>query len=399
MLDELWMIRGSKPVLWTMPFRVNAIGGAEVEAHLDWPMLSTRQAAAVACLMLEYGRPYNGMWRLTLWQLRKIGSRARDGETAEDLFSWERARESQQPKYNPDRRAERDEFLTALYQNGVGSSLTEVEAWWQHFCNHALDWLLNKEKPVDMYFLKLHPTPLRRNWDYKAWSYFRRYKEIPKHPTPSDLLANKAAANAFRSARWLAVMPGRICERHVMIEHTRMWWALMKKVEETRLKVLKVNSYAQAVLDSLARGVGAAARVYSEWAIHSAHSQGYNLSSGVHGLPRIIQALQPGKCGAKGNRILWSAKIQRKREAIARHRARRVSRPNEKLPAMPAVQPEAENVRNGRPDVPGSRGPDGRYVNAGVLVRDDDQSDVATSPMLAVGEDERQPGLAGPSEL
>lgn len=322
--DELWRIRGSKPVLWTIPFYVtwqNKIEGASFPAV---PLLRIQQQA-VEERLLFHGRKVNGQWMLTRSALRELGEKVESGTDPETLLSWESPRLSQLPKYKPERRQERDAFLDALYQAGVGSSRDEVEHWWYIFCQHALDWLINKESAVDMYFVKLIPLPFRNEWLEMA---SKRAEERSNHFNS----LNKKEFFYKWAGSWavLAGSPGHTIRRKVELQMLPMWWKQMKRVEEVRRSRLDEFHYAQSVLESITRAIPRAHKIFRDYCGQTHAFRAVFAKSSVAGVRRIRTFIRPERKPTPK----WgtSDKYRRGVEYLESRKRKRLLRKNGPLP-------------------------------------------------------------------
>jgi hypothetical protein len=155
---------------------------------------------------------------------------------------------------------DRREFLEYVHACGVGQSIEEVRQWWCHFCNAALDWLINKERPVDLYFLKLHQSPYRQDWkDIVS-------RSVPHKGNHPHILRDHTEFLKRATQLDLAAMRGRACLRNVEVEHLPLWWSMLSKAEKYRLRKLGPHRYAKAFLDSVLRRLAATTRIYAEYA-------------------------------------------------------------------------------------------------------------------------------------
>lgn len=274
MTEELWMIRGSEPVLWTVPFYITKDDRyPEFSMFCAIPLLPN-QKKTVDALVSNHARPWNGMWRILPHELSAIGY-ATEGGDPEEYFSWERKQSRYVDDAMRERRQDMDEFLDSVYQAGFGRSRTEVEAWWIIFCNHALDWMLNKNKPVDFSFIKLHPTYYRQNWQeclvHKLWqlNFVVRTFYVPKM---AKRLWNEKVLERFLNPGLMAMDESGIFLRHVDIEHRRRWNSEMRKVETARKQHLK-DQYADYVKSEIRSRLKTAYKFFRLWAKNALESR------------------------------------------------------------------------------------------------------------------------------
>lgn len=353
MHEQLWNIRGRHPVLWTVPFYVVWRNEDEAEMFPAVPLLRIQQTA-VDTLMSNNGHRANGIWYVQREDLEKIGEITAGGDP-EVYFSWERLKAAQQPQNQPQRNEEREAFLDALYQQGVGQSRDDVEFWWHQFCSHALDWLINKDKPIDMYFIRLIPAPFRLAWKdrvrkesiKKGW-HGPRAKEHDLRKVPSVL-------EFMSSPTLLGLSADGTIDRFIEVEHLPTWWRIVKRVERTRLGRLQPFRYAAYVAASVTRFRAVAARLYAAWLAQKHQACATIVPGGQAGTFRLERNIQPNRKQAARHYVSRNAFKRRNRiKAVRLAESKKVSRKNARVPAVPAVQPPVEDLRNGGRDVPES---------------------------------------------
>ena len=137
-----------------------------------------------------------------------------------------------------------NDFLDEIYQLGIGRTRDDTEYLWKAFCNHMLGWLLVKDKPVDLYFAKLHPTLYRRGWmeklHHKIGVQFRRaHRSINSFEFRQSLSMGSL----------LAVGKNGACHRYIEVELCDSWWREHKRVEKLRLARLNRYLYAEYISD------------------------------------------------------------------------------------------------------------------------------------------------------
>lgn len=154
---------------------------------------------------------------------------------------------------------DRRDFLNAVHARGVGKNIEEVRQWWFHFCNEMFDWLVNKERPVDFYFIKLHQSPYRQDWKDIVTRSVAHHRN-----SPEVLRDNQEILRRMTQLDLLAVR-GPCCLRNVEVEHLLLWWTTLSKAERNRMKKLGPNHYAKVTRDSVLRRLSASVRIYAEY--------------------------------------------------------------------------------------------------------------------------------------
>lgn len=256
--------------------------------------LMVKQQKAVEHVLNQAGEPYRGMWRIRRTHLEQIGEVTTGGDP-ENYFAWERPKMSQLPEFQPERRLERDEFLDAIYAAGVGKNRTEVEYWWNQFCKHALDWLVNKDKPVDMYFIRLHNSGYRANWKAVLLGRFPKLGQLLSHTLGKDqhYFAHKSGLlDQMTCLDLLAMNRERgVCYRMVEVEHRPQWWKNILRVEKTRHRRLGSAGYAKYFLESIRSKLGTNLRLYVEFLSNVARPSAADVECGLAGEFRLVPHL------------------------------------------------------------------------------------------------------------
>lgn len=356
---ELWVINGRHPVLWTIPFVVVWPRDKDY-AHLTAAVsLMAKHRAAVDQVLKLAGEKLEDGWGIERDKLEAIGRKTEGGDP--DLyFSWSLPRQSDLPHNHPERRQDRDEFIDALFAAGVGASRDELHYFWNQFCKHAQDWLIRKEKPVDMYFIKLHPTPYRANWKEILCSRFPkiwRAAGTKRDAKREWLLIESGFMDELLSLDLLAMnTKDEFCYRRVEVEYCPQWWKSVKLVECARIAKKNVYGYASSVMDSVKRALPSMLRVYGNYLAQIArpcvaHREGerygdyqfvpFTPKGCLRPAPVVPDALPPV--------------IPNKPPAFTPgSAAARFFVPYEQMSAVPIVQPRAKDVRKKGGDIPQS---------------------------------------------
>ena len=363
---EIWVVSGRHPVLWTIPFEVwyPTPDKPEMMPAIHLLPMQLEAVANRLATFAERDAIKCEIFRTTAKQLQQVAVQSVGNALIDHLFSWgprpaHRFTEEEQ-KWREERE-EFDAFLDALYlEGGIGESRAQLEFMWVQFCKHAQNWLVNHERPVDMLFIKLHPTPFRANWLQivltrvpKAWrtqvartkfkeEYVVDQEEFLTHLLSPDLLAINRQ--------------GQYCYKRVEVEHCKPWWRSTQKVEKARMGVAGVYGYAASVFDHVKRFLPAAIRIYGAFIAQISRP-----------CPRVVPRLEVGDYRFLPGRAVNAIQRDWRRTPLFQPPVvlARLSRPtpsreprylpekNVSLPAMPAVQPLLEDVRDGGGEVSG----------------------------------------------
>lgn len=305
---QLWVVTGIDPVTWAVPFWAILKRSAEV-----WPSmaLSDYQRKIVFGKLGEKDRLPSGRWKLSISQLRRIAHPASQVAHPEEHFVWERARRNILTEPAKRNRADRDEFLSLMYLRGIGKSEGELEYWLNAFCNAFLWHLINKETPIDLYFLKLHPSPFLDGWHTKLCVITKEWRghairkpEVLHHPR-------------------LIAFDGKACLRGVELELTRTWFRLMRRVELDRVGMLQRTGYATEYRAWVERQTAELLRLHDQWNTHRLAASASISRSNRKGLPVFDHSktrqksrnARNGIAQAAGQPALWK-KLAEQRKRI-----------------------------------------------------------------------------------
>lgn len=396
----MWILRGGEPVLWTVPVYVKWITEEWGTLFYALPLLA-KQQEAVDAVLAKFATPAKGMWEVRKIALERFATLSAGGDP-QTFFSWERPRLVRQSQVAKEERKEITEFLDALYQAGVGKSREEVEYWWLQFCNHALDWLLNKEKPVDMYFLRLHNCPYRQNWRQAILSRFQKVGKLLAHSRGKDrefYAVRSGVTDELLCLDLLAMhRTDGICYRHVEVEHRPRWWKAVLRVERERMVRLGYIGYASYFMASVRRRLATTIGIYVDWLAAIARPSAADVESGRQGEFRLVPNVPPSDLPHH-----W-AKSEPVPIVVPNSLPKYLppSKPadlypaHEMLPKVPAVQPPTQDVRERRPDL--HRPPDGVARKDGMLVLPAYQ-EPPSGQLLGVQRNGGEKGMAGEPKL
>jgi hypothetical protein len=248
-IEEVWLIRGSAPVLWTIPFWINfEEERSETATMFSAIPLLRPHLEAVKTLLAEIATYDKAMWTINRMDIERIGARVdmTTGVEIEELFTWERRKSHQIDPAAREARKDIDEFLDSLYQTGLPISRDWLGVIYHQICTHALDWLINKERPLDLYFVKLHNCPFRMDW--KEW--MARLRRFRCKYGSKDLTRR---TETLRLERWIEVEPAKL------------WINQVKRVEDLRVQQVGWRKYATYVSRASARFDETSRRIYDRW--------------------------------------------------------------------------------------------------------------------------------------
>lgn len=342
-MNELWTISGRDPVNWTVPFYVDWKSNCAVLTC--GVALLARQRVAVANFLSVHGQPFEGKWIVKRGNLEGIAQRTPGGDP-EMYFVWSAPKPKPLPK---DGLEERSEMAEAMHKAGIGETVAHAHILWTSICRLVAHRMINEEKPVDMFYFKLHNCPYRANWLTILTQRIRRRlrsnaeEELTGY---TDLLESTDLLSYNRR--------NRLCYRHVEVEHGRRWWKLVTRVESERMKVKGDHGYADYFLDSLRRFYPVARRIYDSWLAQIRTNGVACDQSGFRGRIRFVSLSKNKDLSPLSRQFCALPPVFSPGGTIRREAA--VSKAYGIVPSVSAVQQAAEDVWHGeggpsRPDV------------------------------------------------
>jgi hypothetical protein len=349
-MRELWVLHGRVPVIWRLPVYVTWTGdksSGQIDAGVHF---FQHWWAAVNQLLGLHGERKGKQWQISEFSLKQIGEITKGGDP-ELLVMWGSPRP-------PDRRAdaeriERDAFIDDYLGRGGGLGLDRAVliTLWRELCAHAAHWMINKEKPLDLHFIRLHNCPYRANWRTILTQRFRRLGPTLHHMSGVDrefAIVRSGIRDELLSLDLLSFNRNtRTCYRHIEVEHRKSWWKLVLRVERERLLQKGPEGYAEYFIDSLRRFVKPALTLYTSWLAQIASPCVADCESGPDGRIRLVPnhlagALSPSSAEYFGLAPVIPNKRPRYKPASA---AATLFGEDGGVPEMSDLQPSAQDVR------------------------------------------------------
>lgn len=365
-MAETWIFRGTQPVVWRIPVNLtlkpcSELRGYRVKLRMELPHLSPavpllrcqREALHKFFSGQRHLECVGGEWRFKVPRgrpfttetiLAEIGATRAPGEDPEEYLVWGAPRPPL-GKLTPIQK-QRREWLEDLLSRGVGESVEQLAYFWKSFCQHMAHTMLNKEKPVDCYYFRLHNCPLRPCWT--AWIGRLGGSQ---HKKPTGVLRH-----VLGSGNILAFdVEGEHALRHIEIEHAVEWWKLVRKVEGQRRRKLGPEDYARHFQKSLERFALTAWHLFclnrSEMAQTHARRVPHGRRGGFRFVPDPV-ARTVWRAAYKPARAPIKATLRHLQGAIAGAEAA-LSRTYGRVPAVPDLRPAEEAMRQPTAEGPG----------------------------------------------
>lgn len=272
----------------------------------------------------------------------------------------------------------RDEFFYEFCKAGWMTNPYKAELFWFAFCKHALHWLVNEQKPVDMGFCQLVAVPLRANWKSILFDRFRKmgYGGFGQPTMPGTtsvefitLVGNELLKGECTS--WSSIQRSNKPERSQRPRHIywtleclpgRSWWRATIAYERGRRKAQKkgeIARYCRRVSETIKRLLPILAKLYANY-ISTVKTPAARISSQLTASGKASKA--PGKkrgrnFNATPPAVVHPAYDLRRQTEVAAVEFGDPAEENCEVRDLPDLPPEIQDLRQSRIDVDQSHKP------------------------------------------
>ena len=307
---SLWLVTGRNPVQFSIPVRVTDSNYRLLEVQTCTSLLKIQERVLSELLTQRSKvgeRDGKEVWLISESELSKVATRAApDVQDPETLLMWGRFTYDSRPENVRGRTADRDEFLEFCHSMGLGESREWVYFTWNQFCKLMMEWMINREKPVDLGFAKLHNCPFREDWKaILTWAFPKlgrghRVTVSKKSDLMPKLVKNRQILEAMFSTDLLTMTRDEnYCTRHVEIELKPEWYRVVEDVEKERLNRLGDHEYALYYLNSIKAGVSRWLAAYARWLLAVGRPSALCYPGDVPGRFRLVPSFRRGSMSWK----------------------------------------------------------------------------------------------------
>lgn len=352
--DELWVLRSAG---WSLPILVrwkDKIAGISIGAGI--PLLNIQRAAAQEFLKECGAGAEGGRYWMARERFLLVAVRAQEGIQPEDCVEWSGG--MFRGKVGNIGLKPGHEFIEDYCKHGMVSDPIKAAIIWQSFIKHALHWLVNKQKPLDIGFATLLALPLRVNWKdillaQEAPGTIKGHRLISDIFPMFDAKRKTCRDDVWRLVRFFYPEMISYCieRKHIYwsldITPKRAFWRATLALEQTRRKISEPNKggYFQAVVDTIKRVLPHAIISYQNFArqtvfacVEIRKSWRDSLGDGTHRKGEVLPAPKPApECGPRNflSPIVHSAILDETEEAAY-------------VSAVPYLRPVKKGVRQRR---------------------------------------------------
>jgi hypothetical protein len=282
--SEVWVLQGHS---WRLPLLVTWPEQFDVAFVKPHPIIrdikSMLRVANDTLTPLECRSDPDGWW-VQSKALHQVAQRAHNREP-DELIYWinpkEYAGTSIHVMKDEKGAAERSEFFNRLLSRlsiPWITSVQDMEVLWRIFCGAMMDWLVNEQKPIDLMFCTLHPSPFRNGWA-RIWQNRNGWSEkFTGSLHPSYHAFSKTA---------------KVCYWFLEVIPKKNWWRSTRKAEKVRRSEYGSKRYLKYWLKIRDRLREQTKALYSAWRCQA------NLSSRNPYLDHVLGRTSPSHPGRK----------------------------------------------------------------------------------------------------
>lgn len=251
---------------WSLPFWCE-YAGRTVRLERACPFTGA-QEREIALLLEPSGAEKRGVfWHVPALFFAAIAAPVPSHLSPDSLVKWNPSQPAIPipPPATSGLSAQEEAFLRDFWERhrAGGETFGELVVLWRMIGNHAMHWMINKEKPVEFGFLTLHPVPFRPGWRtlVNEWvpgviSALRRIASAVRKRCHAN---NSNFPGIMADERLLAINPKTRCiHRFVEVTMGKLWWKNVDRRERKRRATLGPHGYAKAVEASVGRATESA---------------------------------------------------------------------------------------------------------------------------------------------
>lgn len=229
--EPLWELKGpgwSFPILVEWP-ETNDM--AAITIHPEVPIIRKHKEAVISRLK-EYGYELDGKFWVLGYKLNQI-ARQSIGAEPEDLVEW-----VSQPHLNSNTELSEEmrEFIDSFCRLGWSSHPGKMKVMFAALCKHMLDWILVKNRVLDLGFAELSAPPYTADWKnqfIRRWVH-RSEGNIKKMVRRIDGTSRKIEEELVKPEYAGGMIGGKICMRRIEVTHKMSWWKTHIRNEKLR---------------------------------------------------------------------------------------------------------------------------------------------------------------------
>lgn len=287
-MRELWQISGG---WWRLPFWVEKDNDSAAMVPAV-PMLG-RWVEVVDGFLESRGVKEKGRWLISVHELSNIGSPS--NKEPEALVVWnpedERRKQAKVPTFEVRISEAADAFLTDFVQKSGMIQPQELRLLWRALEKHALDWMINRERPLDLGFVVLHPIPYRANWKQIVLGWFPKFglgwRRLSKAKRRLFLYESGIAESLLNPDLFSFNQKEDLIYWHIDVQYKKPWWKNVLAHERKKRRLKGPSGYAKNVFDSCKRLLDRNLALFTDFHSQMARPSAKCFDGGVAGVIRL----------------------------------------------------------------------------------------------------------------
>jgi hypothetical protein len=355
--SELWVLDGK---WFKFPYWVNWQDDIAILYSPAAVLLGVQHQAVSDFLKLR-GRMVDGKWCLPRHEFANVFEKGEVNRNPDEYVVWTPHKKAQ-PKTEPIDlnyriSPEADAFIRELHEN---TGLVPLHVLQQvYFCisRQAREWLINKEKPVDLGFAVLHSSPYRANWRSIITSQFPWLGAAIQNKSKAHVerfLYESGFADALLDPLLLAYdknpKRGDVIYRGIDVELKKIWYKDIHRHEREKLKLGR-TAYLKNVTNTLKRRIQISLRLYTQWLAQIRRSSAKLVEGQYPGSTWLMPFIPKGSVRAKPFPCPDLPAVVDNNLSIKESSIKEpVEKPDAGVSPMPFIQPIRQDVRHGGGD-------------------------------------------------
>lgn len=239
------------------------------------------------------------------------------------------------------------EFLRYV-ANKSAIEFSVVKLVWVECQRHAVDWLINKQKPLRFSFMNIFPVPLRTNWKEIMLARHPQCAPIFRKPEEERLpLLHKTGFIEDLGAADLAAVDGKRRFFYWTLEcsPTEYWTQCVREAESTRRGVRGDTRYTTYYEGRLKESLPNLLVIFGRWLRQMCIPVGRVGESAVSGHPILLPARKVGVLPKRRDDDMAPLMVSDNEVALKPGKHDRLEEKITRMLSLPSVSPGAEDVR------------------------------------------------------
>lgn len=253
-----WCVTGREPVQFSIPVKVVDRNYRLLEVRVCTVLLKIQEKLLHSILSpISHVGEKDGevVWMVSESSLSRVATKTSiDSVDPESLLMWGRVLPLTS-RVDTSKVADRDAFVSFCASMGVGTGEEWCQFVWAQFCKLMAEWLVIRDKPLDLGFAKLHNCPMREDWKSIMTWCFPGIKNIER----------PRVIRSLSSVDLLDMSSSGHCIRRLEVELKPAWYKMTSEIEQERYNRLGPHDYARSYIRSITRRGEHWIKIFAAW--------------------------------------------------------------------------------------------------------------------------------------